>query len=315
MPQFVNLDSAESIFFSRELEAKKSKTYDIIKAPLRAFELIPVSTEAGAGAEVITYEQYDEVGMAKIISNYADDLPRSDVRGKEFSARIKSVGNSYGYSLQEIRAAQMAGKPLEQRKANAAARAQREAWNKIAFYGDAEFNLQGLLTNTNIPDSTVDTGAAAGDPTVWSEKTPDEILHDMNKLVNSIVDLTNGAEQPDTLVLPIDQYTHIASTARSANSDTTILEYFLRNNPFIDSVEWSNELTAAQLAANGVTRFTGDVMFAYRRDPDVLTLEMPVMFEQLPVQERGLEYLVPCHSRIAGVIVYYPLACAFADGI
>lgn len=314
MPQqFVNLDANETVFFARELESKKARAYDVVKAPLKAFDLFPVDTSAGAGAETIVYEQYDMTGLAKVIANYADDLPRADVKGKEFTARIKSIGNSYGYSLQEIRASQMANKSLPERKANAAVRSQREAWNRIAFYGDSVNNLQGFLTNTNIPDSSAPNGA--GGTPQWSTKTSDEILEDMNALANSVIALTNGAETPDTMVLPIAQYTLIASTPRSSTSDTTILAYFLQNNPFIKSVEWANELDSAQLAANGVTRFTGDVAFVYRRSPDVVTLEMPVLFEQLPVQERGLEYIVPCHSRIGGVLVYYPLACAFLDSI
>ena len=316
MNQFVNLDSAETMFFARELEARKARTYDVVKAPLKAFELFPTDSTAGAGAESIVYEQYDSTGIAKIIANYADDLPRANVKGKEFTARVKSVGNSYGYSLQEVRAAQMAGKPLVQRQADAAARAQRELWNRIAFYGDAEYGIPGFLTNTNIPDSSAP-GDGAGSGTTFASKvgTPDLIIRDLNNLANTIVTSTNGAEQPDTIVLPVAQYALLSSTPRSSTSDTTILDYFLANNPFINSVEWANELTAAQMAANGVTRFTGDVCFAYRRSPDVLTLEMPQMFEQLPVQERNLEYVVPCHSRIAGVLVYYPLACRLLDSI
>jgi len=314
MNQFVNLDNAQSIFFARELEARKARTYDVVKAPLKAFELFPTDSTAGAGAESIVYEQYDETGIAKIIANYADDLPRASVKGKEFTARVKSVGNSYGYSLQEVRAAQMAGKPLVQRSADAAARAQRELWNKIAFYGDASYGIPGFLTNTNIPDASAPAdGASSG--TAFSTKTPDQIIRDLNNLANTVVTSTNGAEQPDTLVLPVAQHSLLASTPRSSTSDTTILDFFLANNPFIKSVEWANELTAAQMAANGVTRFDGDVCCVYRRSPDVLTLEMPQMFEQLPVQERGLEYVVPCHSRIAGVLVYYPMACRFLDSI
>lgn len=313
MPEYVNLDAGETLFFSRELESRKAKTYDVIKSPLKAFELFPVDSSAGAGAESIAYEQYDITGMAKIIANYADDLPRADVKGKEFVGKIKSVGNSYGYSVQEIRAAQMAGKGLAQRKADAAARTQRETWNKIAFYGDADNGLPGLLTNPNIPASSASNGAA-GTPQ-WSTKTATEILADLNALANTIVSSTNGAEQPDTVILPVDQYTLIASTPRSTTSDTTILEYFLTNNPFITSVEWANEMGSVQLAANGVTDFTGNVAFAYRKSADVLTLEMPQMFEQFPPQERGLEFVIPCHSRIAGVLVYYPLACRFLDSI
>lgn len=303
------MDQEMTVFFARELEQRKAKTYDIIKAPLRAFDLIPVSSEVSPGAEAIVYAQYDMTGIARIIANYADDLPRADVKGKEFTAKVKSVGNSYGYSIQEIRAAMYAGLPLEQRKANAAARAQRETWNQIAFFGDAEHGLPGWLTNANIPSAFVTVGAEGG--TEWSTKTPDEILKDMNDLVNGIVDLTNGAEQPDTLVLPITQHSHIASTPRTSGTDTTILDFFLKNNPFIKNVEWANELSSTACT----DLFSGEIMVAYKKDPDKFTLEMPQMFEQFPPQERGLEYIVPCHSRIAGVLSYYPLSQAIGIGI
>lgn len=312
MPQFINLDAGESVFFARELESKAAKSYDVIKAPLKAFELFPVDSSDGAGCETISYKQFDQTGIAKIIANYADDLPRANVKGKEFFAKVKSVGNSYGYSLQEIRAAQFANRPLDQMQANAAARAQREKWNKVAFFGDSDYDLQGFLTNTNIPDGSVVDGAST-DPE-WSTKTPDEIIADVNEMINSVITLTNGAEQVNTVVMPIAQYTLINTTPRSSTSDTTILQFLKTSHPSVEFM-WANELTAAQLAANGVTRFTGDVMMAYRRDPDVVQLKMPVLFEQLPVQEHGLEYIIPCHSRIAGVVVRYPLAAVFRDSI
>ena len=304
-----------TMFFQRELEYVKSSTYDVVRAPLRAFDLIPVSTDAGAGAESIVYSQFDMTGIAKVIANYADDLPRADVKGKQFVSQVRSIGNSYGYSVQEIRAAQMAGRSLEQRKANAATRAQRETWNRIAFYGDEEHGLQGWLTNTNIPaDAVADDGE--GGSTLWADKTSTQILRDMNDLVNGIVERTNGAEQPDTLLLPIDRYTKIVSTRADSGTDTTIADYFLQNNPFIDSLEWSNEITAANRSANMSTDpYTGEIMIAYRRDPETMTLEMPQMFEQFPVQERNLEFVVPCHSRIGGVIIYYPLSMAIGEGI
>lgn len=304
-----------SMFFTRELEHVKAQSYDVLRAPLRAFDLFPTDSTAGPGADSVVYEQYDITGMAKIVADYADDLPRSDVKGKEFVARVRSVGNSYGYSLQEIRSAQLAGKSLEARKANAAVRAQREIWNRIAFYGDEEHNLQGLLTNPNIPAVTVaDDGT--GDATTWDTKTAQQILRDMNDLVNSIIERTNGAEQPDTLVLPIEQYTKVVSTPADTGTDTTIGQYFLTNNPFIQNLEWSNELKASERAKYiSSDQYTGEIMVAYRRDPDAVMLEMPQMFEQLPVQERNLEFVVPCHSRIAGLIIPYPLSMAVGEGI
>lgn len=304
--KYVNLDSGETIFFARELELIKSKSYDVKYADLKARSLLPVSGEAGPGAESITYRQYDHLGVAKLISSYANDLPRSDVKGKEFTSPVRSLGASYGYNLQEVRAAKMVGKPLEQRRANAAKRAVMQLENTIAFKGDSASGLGGFISNPNY--SVVSVGAGAGGGTTFKTKTPDEILKDLNQVANTPFSVTLGVEMPDTMLLPLDQYTFISSTARSANSDTTILEYFLKNNPFIKSVDWLNELKGAGLGGS-------DAMMAYRKDPDALTLEIPQDFEQLPVQEKGLEFEIPCHSRIGGVLIYYPLSIARGDGI
>jgi len=316
--QFTNLDAAATVFFTRELESIKSKTYDIVKAPLNAFELIPVDSNAGSGAESIVYQQYDMTGIAKVIANYADDLPRADVVGAEFVAKIKSIGDSFGYNLQEIRAAQYAGKPLTQKKANAAAYAQRVLWNQIAFYGDVEHGLPGWLTNANIPSASVPADGnenGGSSSTEFQHKTPVQILRDLNDVVNGIVIRTKKAEQPNTLVMPIEQYTKITTTVFGTASDTTIEQMFLKNNPYIDKIMSAHELSAEELAANGITDFTGDIMIAYDRSPDKFTFEMPQFFEQLNVQERGLEFVVPCHSRVAGVLMYYPLSQAIAEGI
>lgn len=306
-----NLDANEAAFFSRQLEHVKAQTYDIRYPELKARSMFPVDNSAGPAADAITYRQWDQVGMAKIIANYANDLPRADVFGREFTSPVKSIGNAYGYNLQEIRKAAATGTPLQQRKANAARRAHEQELNRIAFFGDAQHGLPGLLNNPNIPAASVtaDGGSNGGTTsTLWIHKTPTQILRDMNDLVHDIVSSTKGVEAPDTLAMPLAQYALIASTPLQAGSDTTILEFFLRNQQYVREVVACEEL-------KGVGPGQSDVMIAYRRDPDCLTLEIPVEFEQLPVQEKGLEFEVPCHSRVGGLIVYRPLSLNIGEGI
>lgn len=304
--KYINLDANESIFFARELEAVKAKSYDVQYAELKARKLIPVSFEAGPGAETIKYEQYDQVGMAKIIANYAHDLPRADVKGKEFISVVRSLGASFGYNVQEVRAAKMAGKPLEQRRANAAKRAIMQLENTIAFSGDASHNLGGLLNAANITEVTIPNDGT-GASKAWSTKTPDQILRDMNLVANTPSELTKMVEAPDTMLLPVAQFNFISSTRLSTASDTTILKYFLANNPYIKAVEPLNELDSFYAGDDGI--------FVYKRDPEKLTMEVPQDFEQFPEQEQGLEFVVPCHARCGGVIVYYPLSIAVGKGI
>lgn len=305
--QMVKLDAQETIFFLRELESVKSKTYDKKYPELKMRSLVPVSNQAGPGANTIKYFQYDSVGVAKIIESYAKDFPRVNVRKKEFRSPVKSLGDSYGYSIQDIREAQMTGASLEQRDANAARRAMLQTEDEIAAFGDAETGLLGLFNHPNIPE-TVLPADGTGSSKLWADKTPDQIIRDMNLIVNGVVELTNGVEIPNTLILPIEKYTLIASTPRSANSDTTILDFFLKSNPFIQMVDQYHKMKGA--GASGADR-----MFAYKKDPDAVSLEVPVDFEQFPPQEEGMEFVVYCHQRIGGVIMYYPLSASFADGL
>lgn len=313
----VNLDANETAFFARELEHIKARTYDIVYPELKATRLIPVSGEAGSGAESITYQQFDSVGLMKIIANYADDLPRSDIKGKEFTTPVRSLGGSYGYNIQEIRAAMMANRNLTQRKANSVRQSNDQAVNRIAWLArtDDSVNggLQGLIYNPNITSATVQVGATTT-KTKWAEKNPDEIVKDLMDLIDDVKVLTKGVEVPDTILVPIAEYGILSGTRMAAGTDTTILEFFQKNRPGI-VVEELDELAGVDPIPSTLGAGPTDIAIAYKRSPDKLTLEIPQPFEQFPVQERGLEYIVPAHSRCGGVIVYYPLSVNIIEGI
>ena len=302
------LDEGESIFFARELEHIKSKTYDIKYPELKARSLFMPDFTSNAGAESITYEQFSQVGMAKIISNYADDLPRADVQGKEFTARVRTIASSYGYNFDEIQAAKMAGKPLTNRKAASAKRADAVLENKIAFFGDVEHDLQGFLSNPNV-NVVVLPADGAGSSKTFASKTPVQIVRDLASLPTAVHTNTNGVEVADTMLLPLAQYNLIFATHFSNASDKTIGEWFLGSNPHIKSIDWVNEL---KNAAGGGSL---DLMVAYKRDIDHLSMEIPSDYKQLPVQMKGLEFIVPTHQRFGGVLIYYPLSVAKAEGL
>jgi len=298
-----------SVFFARELESIESRLYDFKKRELKYRELIPVSNRDSAGAETITYRMFDKVGMAQIIANWSDDLPRADVFGKEFTQPVKSLGIAVGWNVQEIEAASMAGVPLETMKADAQRRGLREKENRIAWTGDPDSGLQGFLTNPNIPVIPAPTGST-GIP--WSVKSPDEILNDIRLATSQIRDTSKGIFEANTLLLPQAQYDIIAGTPRSTTSDTTILQYILNNREAygIDTIAVLNgEL---DLAFTGGTEDGG---VFYERTPEVLEQRIPKELTLMPVETRGLEFIVNGHSRNGGVVVRYPIACAFLTGI
>ncbi len=311
---FDSVDEA-SIFFARELDYIKSKSYDKIYPEFTALKNFPVTSEVNPGAETITYYSYEKTGFAKIISNYATDLPRADVKGKPTTSMIKSIGDSYGYSVQEMRAARMAGKNLDIRKAEAARYQIDRLTNQIAWCGDAENGLLGILSDgTNIPEYTIPQNGKQivdNDTTLWKYKTADQILADINGMVNYQRKITRGVENPDTLLLPTDVYGDIA-TRRIDDTDTTVLAYILKNSPWLKNISDSPELLADSTETNpsGLS-----VAILYKKDSEKFSIEIPLMFYQYPLQAVKLEVEIPCEARVAGCIFYYPLSILIAYGI
>lgn len=303
----MRLDANESAFFTRELEHVKARSYDTKYKPRKAFTLLPISTEAASGSESVTYRKYTGVGIARIVSDYANDFPRVDVYGEEVTVKNHGVGTSFGYSIKEIRNSRMTGKNLDARRAQFARQANDDKINAIAWSGDASHNIVGFIDATGITEYTVPNDGT-GTTKTWTTKTPDQIIRDLAGLVSAIITPTNGVEAPDTVLLPIAQYQYIANTRMSDGNDKTILRYFLDNNPYIKTIDWLPELAGA--GASSTNR-----MMAYSRDEMHVTLEIPQMFEQFAPQQENMEFKVPCYSETAGVIVYYPLAVAYGDGI
>jgi hypothetical protein len=304
--QHINVDAAESVMLNRSLEDIAAQTYDVKYPELEARNHLPVNNRVSPAAQFYVYRQYDRVGMAKIIANYASDLPRADVVRKEFYVPIKSIGDAYGYNIQELRGAAKEGIPLDMKKGEAAFRAVEERFDKIARTGDTEHGLTGFLNLANATSYTVANGAAGS--AKFEDKTPDEILRDLNGIVNNIVTTTKNVERPDTLLLPLKQYTLIASKRLGDGSDETILSHFLKTNPYIKTVAPWYELAAA--GAGGTDR-----MVCYKKDPKNIELIIPQEFEQFPPQMKNLEVVIPCHARCGGVVAYYPLSVSYGDGI
>lgn len=311
----VRFDSVEqaSIFFARELDYIKTQTYDVEHPEMTAISLFPVTSEVPEGAETFTYYSYDKTGMAKIINNYATDLPRADVKGKPVTGYVKSLGDSYGYSVQEMRASRMTGKSLDVRKGESARYAMDYAVNKIAWAGDKEHGLVGILSEDNdIPKYILSTVTVDGkEHTEFRYKNADQILEDINGMMKYVSKITKNVEKPDTLVLPSDVYIDLA-TRRIPDTETTILKFVLEHAPYLKEIREANEL---QAESEDINPTGSNVMFLFTNDEKKLSIEIPMHFYQYPIQEKGLEIEIPCEQRVAGMVIYYPLSGLIAEGV
>jgi len=303
------MDADSGFFFQRQIEHIQGKTYDVLYRDLTFREHIPVNNEGGAGISAFTYRSYSKVGKAKVGNAAASDLPRADAEGKEFTFKVESVLTSYGYTIDEINAARYSGAPLDARRAESSRRSVEEALNSIAYYGDAEANLPGFFSNTDINE----TGAANG---TWPTATPEEILAEVNGAFTAIDQNSFGKHRGNTLLLPRDRWNYIMTTrsALTAATDMTIARFLVANSPYLnglDDIKAVNECSYFDGLGETVNR----VMVAYDKNPDNLEVVVPQELEYFNIQERNLEFLIPARCRVVGTIVRYPRAIEFVTGI
>lgn len=312
--QQLHFDSAEdaSMFFARELDYIKANSYDKIYPEFTALNNFPITHEVPEGAESMTYYSYEKTGMAAIISNYATDLPRADVKGKPTTAYVKSLGDSYGYSIQEMRASRYAGKSLDTRKSDAARYQIERTMNTIAWAGNKEHNLMGMLSEeNNIPYYTLSTVEVDGELyTDFKHKPANQILEDVNGLFAYQASITMDVERADTLALPSSVYIDI-STRQIPNTGYTVKKFLLENAPYLKDIISAPELDAKSGETNP---FGVNVMVLYTNDPEKFSFEIPMDFYQYPLQPENLEVKIPCEARVAGIIMYYPLSALIVFG-
>lgn len=309
----VKLSDGDGVFFQRQLEVIEQTTYDVLYPDLEARDCFPTLTLGGAGATSLTYRSYDRVGKAQVINARATDLPKSDISGREYSINVKSVGCAYDFDIDEVASANMSGMPLEARKAMASRRGYEQYVNDAVWSGDATGGFVGLFGNPYVAHNPVVAGVAG--TTTWTTKTPDEILKDLNSACSAMYAATKKIHKPEEVWLPVLQHNYIASTPRSALSDTTILQYFCDNNPFGITKDKVKALNAIDNKFDGGA--DGFVVIAKKTPEGTQTVRIrePLPLQFLPVQLHGLVYEVPGRGRFAGLEITYPRAIDLWYGI
>jgi hypothetical protein len=300
------LDKAEAAFFARETEYIMTKTFDAKPPEAKGLLLVPMARGLPVGITEITYRRYFEAGESKVIADYAEDYPRVDVFGEEYTAKVYDIGDSFGYSIREIRASMRTGKGLDQRRALAARRSNERKLNRITLVSSTDCGTYGMLDYPGITEATL-LADGTGSSKSWRNKTSDQILRDITDLLNAIVNPTNGQEVPDTLLLPLKVFTDL-TTRRLGTTEISLLKYIKDNFPQITKIDWLNELLG--IGAGGSNR-----VFIGKIDADHIENQIVTYFEQLDTEKKGGTYTIPCQSTTAGVIVYYPQAFAYADGV
>lgn len=293
-------DANETMVFARQLETIRNKVYEKKYAELKGRQLVPTVSENG-DMEYVTIRVWDEVTMAKVIADYATDFATVSAVAFEHTMKFFDIGNSYTYSIKDLRRAAAAGIELTSRFANIARRGIELGIDEAIAIGVPSLKSYGLTNNPNVSILSLTTGN-------WPSATAEQILADLNLIVTSMWTGTLEIYKPDTLVVSSACYrlltTKLLNAANSSN--VTVLDMFQKQNPGITVESWTKLSLANAAGTNGR-------MIAYKKDADVIEFIMGKEFEVFGAEQKGLTFCHPCMATVAGVAVHHPAAVIYVD--
>jgi hypothetical protein len=301
-------DAGEAMaFFVSQLAYTEQETYEKLYTPMQFRTLIPTSSEAGEYAEEIRYELMDHSGQGRRANGIDDDINMVDVAygEKRFPVQTGTIG--YRYTQDELVKSAFLRKPLTTTRLQAALTGYERHMNNVALFGEASSNLTGLYNNALVPQGNAPTGA-------WDSATPDQIIADINYAIQAVWNNTNFNDTPNTIVMAPLAMAKISSTARSANSDTTILEYVMKNN-IAKQTKGTDISFQPGYGLNTAGISSNRRLIAYVKDPSRLVMHLPLALRFLAPQLKGLSILVPGMYKYSGVEFRYVKSAYYMDGI
>lgn len=301
-------DSQEVLsFMVSQLAYTESQVYERQYQPLQYEQFLPLDFSAGEHATSIRYEIVDHVGRGRRMSGKANDIPKVDVAYAQREYPVALGGIGYDYTLEEMRQTAFLRRPLSSARLMAAMDAYQRHMNDVGLYGEATSNFTGLFNNANVPQGNAPTGT-------WGTATPDQILADINTLIENIWNNTQFNDLPTDIIMAPGALSKLASTPRSANSDTTILKFIKENN--IAKLDRGIDINftagyGLNTAGVGSTRR----MMGYVKNPTYVKMHIPMPLRFLAPQLKGYGVDVPGEYKYAGVEVARPKSAYYMDNI
>lgn len=240
--------------------------------------------------------------------------PRSVLDIGKISNPLMPWSQDVAYTLWELESARLTGRPIDVQMLSALNRKHQMDTDQMVYIGDSSIGLTGLFNHTLITNSTA-VAAGASTSTVWSLKTADEILADINELLVSVWASSGYVAPPTKLAIAPVPFGYISTVKVSSAGNETILSYVKERNILtaekgipldIVSVKWLDKANFPSASS--------DRMVAYSQRPEYVRFPM-VPLVPATTQYDGVWVKVPYYGKLGCVEMVYPETVGVRTGL
>ncbi len=252
----------------------------------------------------------DSVGNMPWISAETTAIPGVSINGQKVVIPLRLLAREVTYTSVELERSQLTGQPIDTQKMDALNILYQMNTDQMVYIGSSDVGATGLVNSDDITAHDVADGLSGSK--LWVNKTPVEILNDVNTLLQATWAASAYAICPNKLLLPPAQFSYIASTLISSAGNQSILKFLLDNCIAL-------QVNGKALDIQPVKWLTGvdsgdDRMVAYTND------ESRVRFTMVPIRRetayyQGIRYFAPYLWAFGEIEFVYPETLQYADGI
>ncbi len=245
------------------------------------------------------------------ISPETTAIPGVSIDGNKITSPLRLLAREISFTSVELDRSQRLGQPIDAQKTDAFNILYQMNTDQMVYIGAPEVGATGLLNNASVTSGSVVAGVSG--LTTWANKTPVEILADVNTILESTWAASAFAICPSDLLIPPAQFSLLASTLISSAGNQSVLSFLKANS--IAMAKNGKELNIQPVKwLTGRGAAGADRMLAYTND------EMRVRFPMVPVRRetayyQGIRFVAPYLWAFGIVEFPYPETLQYADGI
>lgn len=265
----------DGFHFARELEHVYTRILEEKKPSLNALALFPVDRSVPVGARSHTVRRESVEGEAHIYrGGSGDDVPTVSVSRIEEEFPVRHIVTGFWMNLFDEQASKFANSNLFASKMRGSRKVLERKANTLSFDGHAASNLYGVF---NYPWLAKLLSALTYNGTA----TAAQYLEDLSSAANRAAEASKDVFSPNVLVTTARIKNMLSRKNMGNGTDTSVLEYFLKNQNYVTRVVVANELMA--IGPNGE-----DGLLFYRDEGDSVSnvvIGAPINF--LPAERKG----------------------------
>ena len=258
------------------------------------------------------------------IGRKANQVPSTTVDIAKIANPLTPWGNELAYTIFELEAAARLGRPIDVQKFEALQLKHQMDIDEQVYVGDTGLGLGGLVNHSLVSQYGTVSSVASGvsGQTLWTKKTPDEILADINNMLVSVWAASGYAVIAKDMLLPPAQFGYLSNQKVSQAGNVSILKYVTENNVYTQSegkelsikpLKWLAGTTDASLATalgNGGL----DRAVVYSKDKERVRFPMTAL-NRTPVQFDSIFHKSTYFCKLGAVEAVYPETLGYFDGI